>query len=110
MVKVPVADDKEKQKAMKAVSTLLGTKNRLLPRFSLFEFFSVLFSDDVVFFLSVGISSISFDMKEKKMTIVGAMDPIEVARKLEKHWHTEILRIGAKEEPKKDSAEQIESS
>ena len=35
------------------------------------------------------------------MTFVGAMDPIEVARKLEKHWYTEILTIGAKEEPKK---------
>ncbi|KAF8013376.1 hypothetical protein BT93_I1273 [Corymbia citriodora subsp. variegata] len=64
-------DEKAKQKAMKAVSSLSG------------------------------IDSIAMDMKEKKMTVIGAVDPVEVVSKLKKKWYTEILMVGPAKEPEK---------
>ena len=50
-----------------------------------------------------GIDSISMDMKEKKLTVVGDVDPVEVVNKLRKTWNTDIVSVGpAKEEKKKD--------
>ncbi|MQM00520.1 hypothetical protein Taro_033257 [Colocasia esculenta] len=65
-------DDKAKKKAMKAVSSLLG------------------------------IDSIAMDMKDKKMTVIGVVDPVLVVTKLRKYWHTEIISIGPAKEPKKE--------
>jgi hypothetical protein len=43
------------------------------------------------------------DLKEKKLTVIGDIDPVDVVSKLRKIWHTEILAVGpAKEEGKKD--------
>ncbi|PON39907.1 Heavy metal transport/detoxification superfamily protein [Trema orientale] len=43
------------------------------------------------------------DMKEKKLTVVGDVDPVEVVSKLRKTWYTEIVSVGpAKEEKKKE--------
>ncbi|OAY84919.1 hypothetical protein ACMD2_21236 [Ananas comosus] len=42
------------------------------------------------------------DTKEKKLTVVGDVDPVSVANKVRKFWHAEISHVGrAKEEDKK---------
>ncbi|XP_078428388.1 heavy metal-associated isoprenylated plant protein 39-like [Wolffia australiana] len=71
VVTVDVADDDEKRKAMMAVSVLPG------------------------------INYMSMDMKEKKMTVIGTIDPVKVVEKLRKRWNAHIITIGPKEEPKK---------
>ena len=35
------------------------------------------------------------------MTVVGAIDPIQVVGKLRKHWQAAVVTVGPKEEPKK---------
>ena len=51
--------------------------------------------------------SVSVDMKDKKLTLTGDIDPVQVVAKLRKFCHTEIVSVGPakeekKEEPKKD--------
>ncbi|KAJ7952260.1 Heavy metal-associated domain [Quillaja saponaria] len=44
----------------------------------------------------------SIDMKDKKLTVIGEVDPVQMVSKLRKIWHTDILTIGpAKEAGKK---------
>ncbi|CAN6461980.1 unnamed protein product [Victoria cruziana] len=52
-----------------------------------------------------GIDQISMDMKEKKLTVVGDVDPVDVVSKLRKQWHTEIVTIGPAKEPEKKKEE-----
>jgi hypothetical protein len=50
-----------------------------------------------------GIDSIAMDMKERKLTVTGDIDPVNVVNKLRKgNWHTEILTVGPAKEEKKD--------
>lgn len=78
-MEVGVRDEKEKRKAMKAVSGLSG------------------------------IDSISMDMKEKKLTVIGGVDPIEVVNKLRKTWHTVIVSVGPAKEPEKKKEDKKEA-
>lgn len=45
------------------------------------------------------------DMTEKKLTVVGDIDPVQVVSKLRKTWHTEILTVGPAKEPEKKKDE-----
>ncbi|TKY51344.1 Inositol-pentakisphosphate 2-kinase 1 isoform 2 [Spatholobus suberectus] len=70
-------EDKIKQKAMKAVSGLSG------------------------------VESVSADMKDKKLTLTGDIDPVQVVAKLRKFCHTEMVSVGPAEEEKMDEPKKM---
>ncbi|XP_027336006.1 heavy metal-associated isoprenylated plant protein 39-like isoform X2 [Abrus precatorius] len=41
------------------------------------------------------------NMKEKKLTVIGTVDPVSVVSKLRKYWQTDIVAVGPAKEPEK---------
>ncbi|XP_074324232.1 uncharacterized protein LOC141661145 isoform X1 [Apium graveolens] len=79
ILKLEVQDVKDKRKAMKTVSTLPG------------------------------IDTISIDMKDKKLTVIGTVDPVSVVSKLRKFWRsTDIISVGPAKEPEKEEPKKEE--
>lgn len=48
------------------------------------------------------------DMKEKKLTVIGSVDPVNVVSKLRKYWPTDIISVGPAVEPKKEEPKKEE--
>ncbi|KAL3521569.1 hypothetical protein ACH5RR_019718 [Cinchona calisaya] len=75
VLKLEFYDDKIKQKAMQKASGLSG------------------------------VESIAIDMKDKKLTVIGDVDPVNIVAKLRKICHTDIVSVGPAKEPEKKKDE-----
>lgn len=91
VVKLNILDEKEQRNAMRAVSDLKG-KSLLcsLHRYLRLNLLRVGMKSIV---LRTGIHTISADLKDKKLTVIGNIDPVSVVIKLRKHYLTEIVTV-----------------
>ncbi|KAK4283036.1 hypothetical protein QN277_000039 [Acacia crassicarpa] len=53
-----------------------------------------------------GVESVSADMKDKKLTVTGDVDPVSIVDKLKKVCNTEIISVGPAKEPEKKKKEE----
>ncbi|KAL7590999.1 hypothetical protein Lser_V15G33203 [Lactuca serriola] len=51
---------------------------------------------------SSGVESVSADMEDKKLTVTGEIDPVEIVTILRKSWRTELVAVGPAKEEKRD--------
>ena len=56
-------------------------------------------------YIYAGVESITMDMKEKKLTVTGDIDPVDIVGKLRKLCHTDIVSVGPAKEPEKKKEE-----
>ncbi|CAL9133463.1 unnamed protein product, partial [Musa textilis] len=89
VVKVGLQGDKDKIKAMKAVSRIAC---KATVRFTIL----VRVSNQT---FKTHVDSVSADMEQKKLTVIGFFDPIVVVIKLRKYWHVAVVLIGPANEP-----------
>ncbi|KAI3879355.1 hypothetical protein MKX03_011206 [Papaver bracteatum] len=52
-----------------------------------------------------GVDSVSIDMKDKKLTVIGDVDAVVIVKKLRRHCHTTIVSVGPAKEPEKKKEE-----
>ncbi|GLJ10198.1 hypothetical protein SUGI_0123870 [Cryptomeria japonica] len=55
-----------------------------------------------------GVDSVSVDMKEKKMTVIGDVDPVHLTCKLRKLGFADLLSVGSAKEEKKEGEKKEE--
>ncbi|CAI0403154.1 unnamed protein product [Linum tenue] len=55
-----------------------------------------------------GVDSVSMDMKDMKMTVVGNVDPVKIASKLRKVFPTEVVSVGPPKQPEKKKGKKDE--
>ncbi|XP_011022722.1 PREDICTED: uncharacterized protein LOC105124404 [Populus euphratica] len=49
-----------------------------------------------------GVDSIAADLKEQRLTVIGEMDTVAIAKKLKKIGKIDIISVGPSEQEKKD--------
>jgi len=59
-----------------------------------------------VIIIIAGVESVSMEMKEQKLTLIGDMDAVVVVEKLRKLCYTEILSYGAEKVENKEKKEE----
>jgi hypothetical protein len=59
---------------------------------------------------SSGIDSITADVKENKMTVIGDMDTVAIAKKLKKLGKVDIVSVGPAKEEKKPEEKKPEAA
>ncbi|KAJ6369432.1 hypothetical protein OIU76_027788 [Salix suchowensis] len=55
-----------------------------------------------------GVESVSIEMKDKKLTVTGDIDAVNIVAKLRKQCHTDIITVGPAKEPGEEKKEEPE--
>lgn len=106
-------DEKTKQKAIEAAADIYGTTEQShSSRASCYAIFSYDYAfTKLIASCVTGVDSITADLKEQKLIVIGDMDAVAIAKKLKKIGKIEIVSVGpakaeTKEEKKDDMKEE----